>query len=263
MIGRHFPSRSALARHVRRRLPLRDGAYAVGSMAYSPAMPASSRFDCDVIVAGGGPAGSAAVGLARTRRPLGAALRARQLSALPHRRVAARVGQRRRSSRSAPTISCGRRVSRRSGARRSCWATARAERYADFGVAPGVPTPQTWQVPRATFDDLLLRHAASSGVDVHERHRILDVAFDADGVTASVHSGRTRDAETRRQSGRARSSTRRAAVRCSRASSVCASTSRGSPTSRCSRTTPACRGRPAAAPATSASSRATISGGSG
>ena len=38
--------------------------------------------------------------------------------------------------------------------------------------------PQTWQVPRATFDHLLLRHAASSGVDVRERHRVLDVAFD-------------------------------------------------------------------------------------
>ena len=31
-------------------------------------------------------------------------------------------------------------------------------------AAPGVPTPQTWQVPRATFDDLLLRHAAANGV---------------------------------------------------------------------------------------------------
>src|SRR5439155_5188938 len=26
------------------------------------------------------------------------------------------------------------------------------ERFADFGEAPGVPVPQTWQVPRATFD---------------------------------------------------------------------------------------------------------------
>ena len=60
------------------------------------------------------------------------------------------------------------------------------ERYADFGDAPGVPTPQTWQVPRATFDHLLLQHAAASGADVLERHRILDVSFDRDGVTATV-----------------------------------------------------------------------------
>jgi flavin-dependent dehydrogenase len=67
-------------------------------------------------------------------------------------------------------------------------ADGRAERYADFGVAPGVPAPQTWQVPRAAFDTLLLRHAATQGVDVHERHRVLDVAFDADGVTATVQA---------------------------------------------------------------------------
>jgi flavin-dependent dehydrogenase len=62
----------------------------------------------------------------------------------------------------------------------------RNERYADFSVAPDVPAPQTWQVPRATFDELLLRHAASSGVEVRERHRVLDASFDDDGVTLSV-----------------------------------------------------------------------------
>jgi flavin-dependent dehydrogenase len=31
----------------------------------------------------------------------------------------------------------------------------------------------------ATFDDLLLRHAATSGADVRERHRIVDVAFES------------------------------------------------------------------------------------
>ena len=60
------------------------------------------------------------------------------------------------------------------------------ERYADFGVAADVPQPQTWQVPRATFDHLLLRHAAASGADVRERHRIVDVSFDHDGVNVTV-----------------------------------------------------------------------------
>jgi flavin-dependent dehydrogenase len=63
------------------------------------------------------------------------------------------------------------------------------ERYADFAIAPGVASPQTWQVPRATFDDLLLRHAASSGAAVHEAHRVHEIAFDAEGVTARVQDG--------------------------------------------------------------------------
>jgi len=46
------------------------------------------------------------------------------------------------------------------------------ERYADFTIARGVRAPQTWQVPRATFDHLLLRHAAASGADVRECHRV-------------------------------------------------------------------------------------------
>ena len=60
------------------------------------------------------------------------------------------------------------------------------ERFADFAVSPEVRTPQTWQVPRAEFDELLLRHAAASGADVREGHRVVDVAFDADGATVAV-----------------------------------------------------------------------------
>jgi flavin-dependent dehydrogenase len=57
------------------------------------------------------------------------------------------------------------------------------EQYADFSEAVETPTPQTFQVPRATFDELLLRHSEKSGVAVRERHRALDAAFDATGVT--------------------------------------------------------------------------------
>src|SRR5439155_1195586 len=62
------------------------------------------------------------------------------------------------------------------------------ERYLDFGAAPGVTAPQTWQVPRAAFDDLLLRHAAASGADVREGQRVIDLAFDADGVAAALQA---------------------------------------------------------------------------
>src|SRR5688572_12002670 len=51
------------------------------------------------------------------------------------------------------------------------------EQHADFAAAVETPTPQTFQVLRETFDDLLLRHSARSGVTVHEGHRVLDVAF--------------------------------------------------------------------------------------
>ena len=62
-------------------------------------------------------------------------------------------------------------------------ADATVERFADFAVSREVRAPQTWQVPRAEFDELLLRHAAACGADVREGHRVLDAAFDANGVT--------------------------------------------------------------------------------
>lgn len=57
------------------------------------------------------------------------------------------------------------------------------EQHADFTAAVETPTPQTFQVLRETFDDLLLRHSARSGVDVREGHRVREVTFDPDGVT--------------------------------------------------------------------------------
>src|SRR2546425_13323145 len=67
-------------------------------------------------------------------------------------------------------------------------ADGRVDRYADFGDAPGVPMPQTWQVPRATFDQLLLRHAAASGADVRQGCRVLDVAVEAGGGKATIQA---------------------------------------------------------------------------
>jgi len=55
--------------------------------------------------------------------------------------------------------------------------------YVDFTAAVETPIPQTYQVPRAAFDEVLLRHAERSGVIVREEHRALDAAFDPDGVT--------------------------------------------------------------------------------
>ena len=56
------------------------------------------------------------------------------------------------------------------------------EQYADFQFAAETPSPQTFQVPRATFDEVLLRHSERSGAKVLEEHRALDAAFEPDGV---------------------------------------------------------------------------------
>jgi flavin-dependent dehydrogenase len=148
-------------------------------------MPGNARFDCDVIVAGGGPAGSAAsAALARAGHSVFLFERDRFPRFHIGESLLASVND------VLAAIGAGDLV-RQAGFPQKWGATfmlgdGRAERYADFGAAPDVPTPQTWQVPRATFDHLLLRHAEASGVRVHERHRILDVDFDDDGVEAVV-----------------------------------------------------------------------------
>jgi flavin-dependent dehydrogenase len=58
-----------------------------------------------------------------------------------------------------------------------------AGQYADFAKAVEVPRPQTYQVPRAAFDQVLLQHAASCGAHVLQGRVASQVAFDADGVT--------------------------------------------------------------------------------
>ncbi len=57
------------------------------------------------------------------------------------------------------------------------------EQYADFSQAPETRKAQTYQVSRAEFDHLLLRHAEESGADVRQGLRVQDAAFDAKGVT--------------------------------------------------------------------------------
>src|SRR5207247_11154 len=48
--------------------------------------------------------------------------------------------------------------------------------------------PYAYQVPRAEFDALLLEHAKKLGVDVRQPATALAVAFDADGVTVTAES---------------------------------------------------------------------------
>ncbi|MCA9267512.1 MAG: tryptophan 7-halogenase, partial [Planctomycetales bacterium] len=55
---------------------------------------------------------------------------------------------------------------------------------------------QTWQVVRSEFDQMMLENAREHGVDAHEGVRVLDVLFDGDratGVTIQTPDGGRRD----------------------------------------------------------------------
>jgi flavin-dependent dehydrogenase len=142
------------------------------------------HFDCDVVVVGGGPAGStAAAALARAGRRVVLLER----DAFPRFHIGesllASVNE------VLDAIGAGDLI-RQAGFPRKWGATfmtpdGGVERFADFALATEVPAPQTWQVPRERFDELLLRHAARCGADVRERHRVMDVEFDDDGVTVA------------------------------------------------------------------------------
>jgi flavin-dependent dehydrogenase len=142
-------------------------------------------FDCDVVVAGGGPAGAAAAAWL-TREGRRVILFERDQFPRFH------IGESLLASVNDVLAAIGAEgLVRQAGFPQKWGATFMTadggnQRYADFSIAPGVRSPQTWQVPRATFDELLLGHAASCGADVRERHRVLDVELDADGVTVSV-----------------------------------------------------------------------------
>lgn len=144
-----------------------------------------SRYDYDVAVAGGGPAGaSAAIGLAQGGRRV--ALFEREAfprfhigesllsTANDHFRV---LGVTDRMAAADFPPKWGAYLSTYDGA---------SVRTVDFQDAHGVRQPRTVQVCRQKFDQILLERAREVGAEVHERHRVEGVDFDDRGVTLSV-----------------------------------------------------------------------------
>ncbi len=141
------------------------------------------RLVCDVLIIGGGPAGSAAaIQLARQGRRV--LLLERQRfprfhigeSLLPASNV---IFQR---------LGLGERLAAEKlvEKRGASFATEDGEfsSYIDFTVGSEVPAPLTYQVLRSRFDEILLDLAKEAGADVRELCRVCDIAFKDDGVHA-------------------------------------------------------------------------------
>jgi 2-polyprenyl-6-methoxyphenol hydroxylase-like FAD-dependent oxidoreductase len=58
--------------------------------------------------------------------------------------------------------------------------------FVEFAEAWDKSMPYSWQVRRSQLDELLFRHAAGEGARTFEGHRAREVAFDDEGVSVQV-----------------------------------------------------------------------------
>jgi flavin-dependent dehydrogenase len=148
------------------------------------------KFDCDVIIAGGGPAGSSTANFLRQKNRSVIVLERETFprfhigeSMLPFSNdiwrelgVFEKIDARYQHKPGAKFIH------EESGAEFTY--------YFDDAIRGG--NPYAFQVKRADFDDMLLRHAESLGADVREASSVDDVRIDGGGVTVDVSKGDTR-----------------------------------------------------------------------
>lgn len=139
---------------------------------------------CDVLVIGGGPAGSTiATLLARQGRHVVMLEKAHHPrfhvgeSLLPaNAQLFDRLGVREQVER----------IGMRKWGVEFCSPTHAHRSYVEFADAWDKSMPYAWQVRRSDLDDILFRHAAATGARVTEGARVRDVAFDDDGADVQV-----------------------------------------------------------------------------
>jgi len=139
---------------------------------------------CDVLVIGGGPAGSTiATLLARQGRHVVMLEKAHHPrfhvgeSLLPaNAQLFDRLGVREQVER----------IGMRKWGVEFCSPTHAHRSYVEFADAWDKSMPYAWQVRRSDLDDILFRHAAAAGARVTEGARVRDVAFDDDGADVQV-----------------------------------------------------------------------------
>ena len=147
---------------------------------------------CDVLVIGGGPAGSTiATLLARQGRHVVMLEKAHHPrfhvgeSLLPaNAQLFDRLGVREQVER----------IGMRKWGVEFCSPTHAHRSYIEFADAWDKSMPYAWQVRRSELDEILFRHAAAAGAHATEGARVRDVALDDDGADVQVEldDGRTR-----------------------------------------------------------------------
>src|SRR4051812_25379386 len=136
------------------------------------------RQDCDVLVLGGGPGGSTLASCLAQRNRHAIVLEREKFprfhigeSLLPcSSEIFQKIGVQDQLEE---------RFLRKYGARFLCSATRRAASYT-FSEAFNSKFDHAYQVPRAEFDHILLKHAAGLGADVRERWEAVEVIFEGD-----------------------------------------------------------------------------------
>ncbi len=140
----------------------------------------------DVVVIGGGPAGSTVSTLLAQHGCRVVLYRARALSALPYRRVA---DPRNLLGLSAPQDA--RQDARSPFVKKYSvqFVNAAGKLSAPFYFHDNKPhdCSQTWQVIRSEFDLMMLQNAQEQGVEVHQATRVLEVLFDGDRAVGRAH----------------------------------------------------------------------------